>query len=154
MADVYKKLKEIGIILPPTPKPAAAYIPAVTALGNLVFLSGQDCRKDGKLIYSGKVGKELTLEQGYEAARQVMINLLAALHDHTGDLNRIKKIVKLLAFVNSASGFIEQPYVINGASELLIDVFDEKGKHARSALSANELPFDTPVEIEMIVELA
>lgn len=153
MSDIYRKLEEMSIVLPPTPKPAAAYIPAVTALGNLVFLSGQDCKKEGKLLYSGKIGKELTLEQGYEAARQVMINLLAALHEHTGDLNRIKKIVKLLGFVNSAPGFVEQPYVINGASELLIEVFAEKGKHARSALSANELPFNTPVEIEMIVEL-
>jgi enamine deaminase RidA (YjgF/YER057c/UK114 family) len=153
MEDVYRKLAGLGITLPAAPKPAAAYVPAVTAAGNLVFLSGQDCRKDGVLIHSGKVGAELTLEQGYETARQVMVNLLAVLHEYTGDLNRVKRIVKLLGFVNSAPGFNKQPFVINGASELLIELFGEDGRHARSALGTNELPFDTPVEIEMIVEL-
>lgn len=150
--SVYEKLKELDIQLPVAPKPAAVYVPAKT-FGNLVYTSGQDCRKDGELIYKGEVGKELSVEQGYEASRQAMINCLSVLHEEIGDLNKIEQVVKILAFVNSAHGFVEQPYVINGASELLVEVFGERGKHARSALSANELPFDTPVEIEMIVEL-
>lgn len=150
--SVYEKLKQLKIELPEAPKPAAVYVPAKTFRG-LVYTSGQDCRKDGKLVYKGKVGKELSVEQGYEASRQVMINCLAVLHEEIGDLNKIKQVVKLLAFVNSAPGFVEQPYVINGASELLVEVFGDRGKHARSALASNELPFDTPVEIEVIVEL-
>nr|WP_309100012.1 RidA family protein [Fredinandcohnia onubensis] len=151
--DIYVNLKELGIELPEANKPVAEYEPAKT-FGNLVYTSGQDCRKNGELIYKGKVGKDgLTIEQGYEAARQTMINCLAVLHQEIGDLNRVKQVVKVLGFVNSADGFVEQPYVMNGASELLVQVFGEKGKHARSAFSANELPFDTPVEIEMIVEL-
>ncbi|CEI80483.1 hypothetical protein J18TS1_33340 [Oceanobacillus oncorhynchi subsp. incaldanensis] len=150
--SVYKKLEKLGIELPDAPKPAAVYVPA-KRFGNLVYTSGQDCRKEGKLIYEGKIGTDLSIEQGYEASRQVMINCLAVLQEEIGDLNKIKQVVKLLAFVNSAPGFVEQPYVINGASEFLVDVFGEKGKHARSALASNELPFNTPVEIEMIVEL-
>ena len=153
MTDIEQKLKELNIDIPETPKPAAAYIPAVTAVGKLVFLSGQDCRKDGVLLYKGKLGKELTVEQGYKAARQVMLNLLSALKTEIKDLNRVKRIVKLLGFVSSAEGFDKQPYVINGASELLIEIFGEEGRHARSAIAANELPFGTPVEIEMIIEL-
>lgn len=150
--DVYAHLKRLGIELPDAPNPAAEYVPAKT-FGKLVYTSGQDCRRNGELIFKGKVGKELTVEQGYQASRQVMVNCLAVLHHEIEDLNRIKQVLKVLAFVNSADGFVEQPYVINGASELLVEVFGEKGRHARSALSANELPFNTPVEIEMIVEL-
>lgn len=153
MSVIEKRLNEIGIILPEAPKPVAAYIPAVTAVEKLVFLSGQDCRVNGVLLYEGKVGKALTVEQGQQAARQCMINLLAVLKAQIGDLDRVKKVVKLLGFVNSADGFNKQPFVMNGASELLIEVFGDAGRHARSALAANELPFDTPVEIEMIVEL-
>ncbi|MGN7300358.1 RidA family protein [Ferdinandcohnia sp. SAFN-114] len=151
-SKIEKRLLELGIELPEAPKPAAVYIPAQQT-GNLVYTSGQDCRKDGKLIYEGKVGSDLTIEQGQEAARQTMINCLAVLKSHLGNLDRVKKVVKLLGFVNSAPGFVEQPYVINGASELLEEVFGEAGKHARSAISSNELPFNTPVEIEMIVEV-
>ncbi|MBN2910837.1 RidA family protein [Polycladomyces sp. WAk] len=152
MSMIENKLKEMGIELPKVRKPVAQYVPAKT-VGNLVFLSGADCRVNGELLYKGKVGSDLTVEQGYQAARQVMINLLAVLKEHVGDLDRVKQIVKLLAFVNSADGFVEQPFVVNGASDLLVEVFGEKGRHARSAISANELPFDTPVEIEMIVEI-
>jgi enamine deaminase RidA (YjgF/YER057c/UK114 family) len=152
MSHIESRLKEFGIVIPDAPKPAAVYIPAQQT-GNLVYTSGQDCRKDGTLIYEGKVGTDLTIEQGQEASRQTMINCLAVLKQHLGDLGRIKKVVKLLGFVNSAPGFVEQPYVINGASELLEEVFGEKGRHARSAIAANELPFNTPVEIEMIVEV-
>ncbi len=152
MSQIEKRLKELEIVLDKAPAPAAEYVPAKT-VNNLVYTSGADCRIKGKLLYEGKVGSDLTVEQGYEAARQVMINLLNVLKEHIGDLDRVKQVVKLLGFVNSADGFAEQPYVINGASELLVQVFGEKGKHARSAISSNELPFNTPVEIEMIVEI-
>ncbi len=152
MVNVEKRLEELGIQLEKVPTPVAQYVPAKT-VGNLVFTSGCDCRKNGKLLYEGKVGKELTLEQGQEAARQVMINILAVLKEHLGDLDRVKQVVKMLGFVNSAEGFVEHPFVIHGASELLVEVFGEKGKHARSAIAANELPFNTPVEIELIVEI-
>ncbi|ONK23686.1 hypothetical protein BLX87_09245 [Bacillus sp. VT-16-64] len=153
MSQIEKKLKELGIELPPAPQPAAVYIPAKRFGSNMLYVSGQDCRVNGKLLYEGKVGKDLTVQEGYEASKQAMINTLAVIKSEISNLDNIKSFVKLLGFVNSADGFVEQPYVINGASELLEEVFGEKGKHARSALSANELPFNTPVEIETIVEL-
>lgn len=149
---IEEKLKKLGINLTHGAKPVAAYLPIVQS-GNLLFISGQDCRVDGKLIFEGKVGRDITLEQGNQCARQCVINALAALKDYLEDLDRVKRIVKILGFVNSAEGFVLQPYVINGGSELLIEVFGENGKHARSAIAANELPFNTPVEIEMIVEI-
>ncbi|WP_101842581.1 RidA family protein [Halobacillus sp. Marseille-P3879] len=152
MINVEEKINELGIHIPDAPKPGAVYVPAKT-VGNLVYTSGQDCRVNGTLLYEGKLGSDLTVEQGYEAARQTMINCLAVLQAEIGDLSRVKQVVKLLAFVNSAPGFVEQPYVINGASELLEEIFGEKGEHARSAIASNELPFNTPVEIEMIVEI-
>jgi len=150
--EIQERLTKLGIVIPDAPKPAAVYVPAKRT-GNLVYTSGQDCKKNGTLLYTGKLGDPLTVEQGYEAARQTMINCLAVLQQEIGDLNKVKQIVKILGFVNSAEGFVEQPYVMNGASELLEEVFGERGKHARSAISANELPFNTPVEIEMIVEV-
>jgi enamine deaminase RidA (YjgF/YER057c/UK114 family) len=152
MGIVSERLKALGIELPPAAPPAAKYIPAVT-VNNLVYTSGNDCRVNGKLMYQGKLGRELTIEQGQAAARQTMINLLAVLQEHLGDLDRVERVVKLLGFVNSAEGFAEQPYVINGASELLEQVFGEAGRHARSAIGTSELPFHTPVEIEMIVQI-
>lgn len=152
MSKIDKRLEELGIVLGEAPKPAAEYVPAKT-VNNLVYTSGNDCRKDGELIFKGKIGNDLSVEEGYIASRQVMVNLLSVLKAEIGDLDRVKQVVKLLAFVNSADGFVEQPYVINGASELLFEVFGDKGRHARSAISSNELPFDTPVEIEMIVEI-
>lgn len=152
MSKIEQRLGELGIELPAAPKPAASYVPAMT-FGDLVYTSGNDCRINGKLMYEGKLGKDLTIEQGQEAARQTAINLLAVLKEHLGDLDRITQIVKVLGFVNSAPGFAEQPYVINGASDFFIEVFGEKGVHARSALGTSELPFNTPVEIEMIVKI-
>ncbi|MEC0268901.1 RidA family protein [Paenibacillus anseongense] len=152
MSVISSRLKELGIELPVPGVPVAKYVPAVT-VNNLVYTSGNDCRKDGKLIFEGKLGTDLTIEQGQLAARQTMINLLGVLQAHLGDLDRVEKVVKLLAFVNSASGFEDQPYVINGASELLESVFGENGKHARSAIGTSDLPFNTPVEIEMIVQI-
>ena len=152
MSEIESKLNEMGIRIPDVPKPAATYVPAVQT-GNLIFTAGQGCKKDGVLVYQGKLGEHLNVEEGYEAARVSIINCLAILKGYLGDLDRIKKIVKLLGFVASAPEFDQQPYVINGASDLLMDAFGEKGKHARSAIGVNELPFGTPVEIEMIVEI-
>lgn len=152
MGKADKKLQDMGIIIPDVPKPAASYVPAVQT-GNLVYTAGQASKKDGILIYKGKLGKDLTVEEGYEAAKISIINCLAVLKGHLGSLDRIKKVVKLLGFVASTSEFDQQPFVINGASDLLIKVFGEKEKHARSAIGTNTLPFGTPVEIEMIVEV-
>ena len=152
MGRIEQRLQELGITLPEPPPVAAIYVPAVT-VGNMVYTSGNDCRVSGKLMFQGKLGQDLTIEEGQLAARQTMINLLAVLKAHLGDLDKIERIVKLLAFVNSAPGFADQPYVINGASALLEEVFGEQGRHARSAIGTSELPFHTPVEIEMIVQI-
>jgi enamine deaminase RidA (YjgF/YER057c/UK114 family) len=152
MSKIEARLQELGITLPEVGEPKFAYLPA-NQTGNLVYTSGHDCRINGVLMYEGKLGTDLTIEQGQEAARQVIINCLAALKAHVGDLDRVVKVVKMLAFVNSAPGFADQPYVINGASNLLIDVFGESGRHARSAIGTSDLPFHTPVEIELIVEV-
>ena len=146
------RLKELKIELPPAPKPLASYVPAVRS-GNLVFLAGQGPIKDGKVTITGKVGSDLTEEQGYKAARETILVSLAALRAEIGSLDRVKRIVKLTGWVNSAPGFTRQPWVINGASDLLVEIFGEAGKHARSALGANELPLNIPVEIEIIVEV-
>lgn len=152
MGKIEHRLTELGIVLPKPPEPVAQYVPAVIA-GNFVYTSGCDCRKDGTLLHTGKLGAELTVEMGYEAARQTAINLLAVLKEAVGELDRIRRIVKVLGMVNSAPGFHLQPLVINGASDLFVEVFGERGKHARSAVGMNELPFNTPVEIEVIAEI-
>ena len=150
--DVETKLKEMGLELPPTVKPVANYVLAVRT-GNLVFLSGHGpVRKDGGLI-TGKVGQDLTLEQGYEAARQVALNLLASLKAEIKDFAKVKRVVKLLGMVNCPTDFRDQAKVINGASDLLVEVFGERGRHARSAVGMGSLPMDIAVEIEMIVEV-
>ncbi|NOU71341.1 RidA family protein [Paenibacillus sp. LMG 31458] len=152
MSQIEQRLQELGITLPPSPEPRFTYIPC-NQTGNLIYLSGQDCRINGELMYEGKLGREVTIEQGQAAARQTIINCLAVMKGYLGDLDRVVKIVKMLGFVNSAPGFGDQPYVINGASDLLVAVFGEKGKHARSAIGTSDLPFHTPVEIELIVEV-
>ncbi|NOU85575.1 RidA family protein [Paenibacillus sp. LMG 31460] len=152
MSQIEQRLQELGITLPPSPEPRFTYIPC-NQTGNLIYLSGQDCRINGELMYEGKVGREVTIEQGQAAARQTIINCLAVMKGYLGDLDRVVKIVKMLGFVNSAPGFGDQPYVINGASDLLVAVFGEQGKHARSAIGTSDLPFHTPVEIELIVEV-
>ncbi|NRF94304.1 RidA family protein [Paenibacillus frigoriresistens] len=152
MSQIEKRLQELGITLPPSPEPRFTYIPC-NQTGNLIYLSGQDCRINGELMYEGKLGREVTIEQGQAAARQTIINCIAVMKGYLGDLDRVVKIVKMLGFVNSAPGFGDQPYVINGASDLLVAVFGEQGKHARSAIGTSDLPFHTPVEIELIVEV-
>ena len=147
-----EKLKEIGLELPPAVQPVANYVTTVRT-GNLVFLSGQGpLREDGTLI-AGKIGSDLTQEEGYEAARRVGLGLLASLKTEIGDLDKVRRVVKLLGMVNCMPDFIDQPKVINGASDLLVDVFGDKGKHARSAVGMNALPMNIAVEIEMIVEV-
>ena len=146
-------MEELGLQLPTCPAPVATYIPGTIFLDRLVYISGQDCKKNGILLHEGKLGSEVTVEEGKLCARQSVLNCLAALKHTIGDLDRVKKIVKLLGFVASAPGFDQHPSVINGGSELLIQLWGEDGKHARAAIGTNELPFNTPVEIEMIVEL-
>jgi len=137
------RLKALGIQLPPAPKPVASYIPAVRT-GNLVFLAGQGPLADA----------ELTEEEGYKAARATILTSLAVLRAEIGSLDRVRRIVKLVGWVNSAPGFTRQPWVINGASDLLVEIFGDAGKHARSSVGANELPLNLPVEIEIVVEVA
>jgi len=146
------KLKELGVELPEAPRPVAAYAPAVRA-GNFVYTSGQITMVQGTLRYTGKIGKDLTVEQGYQAARICALNALSAVRDLIGSLDGVEQIVKVVGFVNSADGFIEQPKVVNGASELLRDIFGSAGQHARSAVGVNELPLNTAVEIELIVKV-
>ncbi len=149
---VEEKLRKLGIELPPVPEPVAEYLP-YRKTGNLIYISGQDCRINGELKYEGKVGAEVTEEQGYQAAKIAVIRCLAVLKSAIDDLDDLVQVVNLRGFVNSAPGFVRQPMVINGASEFLVQLLGEKGKHSRCALSANELPFNTPVEIEMVVEV-
>lgn len=150
--DFDKKLKELGIELITPTKPIANYVKAVRT-GNLVFLAGHGpTRADGSNI-TGKVGKDLTIQQGIEAARVTAISLLSTLKTEIGDFNKVKRIVKVNGWVNCNNEFIDQPKVINGCSDLLVAVFGEKGKHARAALGANALPVGIAVEIEMVVEV-
>jgi enamine deaminase RidA (YjgF/YER057c/UK114 family) len=146
------KLRELGITLPNPPKPVAAYLPAVQ-VGDLLFLSGTTCYEDGKLLYTGRVGTDLSLEQGYIAARQAALNLLSVIKATLGDLNQVKRVVKLNGYVNSTQDFDRQPEVINGASELLEELFGQAGKHARTAIGVSNLPAHIPVEIELIVQV-
>ncbi len=146
------KLKALGITLPPVGRPLANYVPAVRT-GNLVFLAGHGAAQPWGPTATGVVGKDLTVEQGYEAAKNVGINLLASLKGEIGDLGRVKRIVKVLGMVNAVSGFTQQPEVINGFSDLMIAVFGDRGKHARSAVGMGSLPRNISVEIEMVVEV-
>lgn len=150
--SVEAKLKEMGLTVPEAPKPVAAYVPAVKA-GEYIYTSGQIPFVNGELKYKGKVGNDLTPEQGYEAAKICCLNCLSVIKGQIGDLNQIKRIVKVTGFVSSAPGFNGQPGVINGASELLGQLFGEQGQHARSAVGVNELPLDAAVEVEMIVQV-
>ncbi|MCM2295061.1 RidA family protein [Rhodoferax sp.] len=150
--DIYTKLSELSITLPPVAAPAAAYVPFVQT-GNLVFLSGHLAKKDGK-VWVGQFGKNMSVEEGKAAARAVAIDLMGTLHAAVGDLNRIKRIVKLMSLVNSTGDFTEQHLVTNGASELLGEVFGAQGAHARSAFGVAQIPLGACVEIELVAELA
>lgn len=149
--DVYDKLKTLGITLPEVSTPAAAYVPFVKT-GNLIFLSGHLAKKDGKVIV-GQLGKNTSIEQGKAAARLIAIDLMGTLHASVGDLNKVKRIVKLMSLVNSAGDFTDHHLVTNGASELFVEVFGESGKHARSAFGVAQIPMGACVEIELIAEI-
>jgi len=146
------RLKELGITLPEPAKPIANYIPSVR-VGNLLFLAGHGPLRDGKVTARGKLGKDLSVEEGYKVAREVGLNLLASARAALGSLDRVKRVVKVLGMVASAEGFTDQPKVINGFSDLMVELFGENGRHARSAVGMAELPMGIPVEIEMILEV-
>ena len=147
-----ERLSDLGLTLPAPPQPVANYVPVVRT-GDLLFLSGVLPSRDGRLIMTGKLGENLTVEQGAEAARVAVLNGLSIVRSEAGSLDRIKRIVKMVGYIASAPGFTEQPQVLNGASDLLVSVFGEAGRHARVAVGAAELPRLAPVEIELIVEL-
>lgn len=149
--SVASRLSELGIELPAVAVPAGAYVPAVIS-GNLVFTAGQIPLVDGKLMATGKVGQEIDVDFAREIARRCALNAVAAVQSVIGDLDRVKKVVKVVGFVSSDPSFTAQPQVINGASELLEQIFGEVGIHARSAVGVAVLPLDAPVEVELIVE--
>ncbi len=151
-SDVEAKLKELGITLPAVPPPVANYVNAVRT-GDLVFMAGKGPNRPEGGYITGKVGQDLTVEQGYEAARLAAIIQLAALKAEIGDLNKVKRIVKVLGMVNAAPEFTDHPEVINGFSDLMVEVFGDKGKHARAAVGMGSLPRNIAVEIEMVVEV-
>ena len=150
--SIYAKLTQLGITLPPVAPPAAAYVPFVQT-GNLVFLSGHIAKQDGK-VWVGQFGNNMSTDEGKAAARAVAIDLMGTLHAAVGDLNRITRIVKLMSLVNSTGDFTEQHLVTNGASELIGEVFGDKGAHARSAFGVAQIPLGACVEIELIAEVA
>jgi len=150
---VAARLAELGLELPAVAAPAGAYVPAVVT-GNLVFTAGQLPFVDGALPATGKVGAAVTAEEAAALARQAALNALAAAADAIGSLDRVTRVVKAVVFVNSAPGFTAQPTVANGGSQLLGEVFGDAGRHARSAVGVAELPLDSPVELELILEFA
>jgi len=149
--DVVARLKELGLALPPPPKPVASYVPVVVS-GNLAFVSGQIARREGQVLFPGRLGETVTVEQGYAAARECALAALAAMHE-AGLLDRVSRVVKLNGHVASASTFTDQPKVVNGASDLLAQIFGEAGKHARAAVGAAALPLGASVEVEFLFEL-
>ncbi len=150
---VSENLERLGVQLPVAPQPVGSYVPACQA-GDLVFVSGVLPFQEGKILQPGKVGRELTVEQGAENSRIAIINAIAILQQHLGDLSRISRIVRLTGHVASAEGFAQQPAVINGASDFLVEIFGEKGRHARLALGAFELPLHAPIELELIAQVS
>lgn len=153
MSAVAARLAELGLALPPVATPAGAYVPAVVT-GNLVFTAGQLPFVDGALPATGKVGAEVTADDAAALARQAALNALAAAESAIGSLDRVTRVVKAVVFVNSAPGFTAQPTVANGGSQLLGDLFGEAGRHARSAVGVAELPLNSPVELELVLEFA
>ncbi|NQV92471.1 MAG: RidA family protein [Candidatus Aquiluna sp.] len=153
MSKVEQRLSELGLTLPQVATPAGSYLPAMIS-GNLVFTAGQIPLVEGKLMATGKLGAEITVEYGAEIAQRCALNALAAVKSVIGDLDRVQQVVKIVGFVSSVPEFTSQPAVINGASEFLQQVFGDAGKHARSAVGVSVLPLDAPVEIELIVEFS
>lgn len=149
--DVYERIKELGLTIPEV-LPRFLFVPGVLT-GNLLFISGQTPEVDGVMQCVGRLGDDMDIETGKRAARLAALNCIGEMQAVLGDLNRVERIVRMMGYVRSADGFGEQPLVINGASELLHEVFGEAGKHARAALGTSELPFGAPVELEMIVQV-
>ncbi|HEY8489086.1 MAG TPA: RidA family protein [Thermaerobacter sp.] len=147
-----RRLEELGLELPPVAAPVAAYVPGVLQDGWL-YVSGQLPLREGQVLYRGKVGRDVTPEDGYAAARVCALNILAVVRSVAGSLDRVRQVVKVVGFVNSAPGFTGQPQVVNGASELFGQVFGDRGRHARSAVGVAELPLDAAVEVEAIFRL-
>lgn len=147
------KLRELGLELPPPPKPVATYVPAVRA-GDLLFLSGVLPMRNGELAFTGKLGRELTVPQGMDASKIAVLNALAIAKQELGSLDRVARVVKVVGHIASAEGFTDQPQVLNGASDLLVSIFGEAGRHARVAIGAAELPRRAAVEIEVILALS
>ncbi len=150
--DAETALKNLGIKLPQPPKPVANYVSAVRT-GNLIFLAGAGPRKEDGTYITGRLGQDLSIDQGYQAARLTGINQLAVLKSELGDLNKVKRIVKVTGMVNSAASFTDQPKVVNGFSDLMVQVFGDRGKHARAAVGMVALPMNIAVEIEAVVEV-
>ncbi|OGI18729.1 MAG: hypothetical protein A3B68_03560 [Candidatus Melainabacteria bacterium RIFCSPHIGHO2_02_FULL_34_12] len=151
--DPEMKLKELGLTLPAPPKPVASYIPTLL-ISDMLFTSGTLPMLDGKVHYTGKMGDKInTLEIGYEASKLATLNSLSAVKEILGSLSKIKRVIKVTGFVNSAAGFTDQPKVINGASDLLVNIFGDAGKHVRSAVGIAELPLNSLVEIEFIYQI-
>ena len=148
---IERELEKLGFTLP-TPRPVAAYVPAVRS-GDLVFTAGQGPMVDGIPKFTGKLGRELTEAQGYQAAQICVVNCLACVKSLIGDMDKVEQVVKVLGFVACVDGFTRQPWVMNGASELLIKLYGDRGRHARSAIGTNQLPLDIPVEVEIIVRV-
>ena len=146
------RLTQLGLSLPQPPRPVGSYLLA-QQVGDLLFLSGTTCYVEGGLLHKGRLGADLTVEQGYAAARQTALNLLGIIRVHLGDLDRVERVVKLNGYVNSALDFDRQPDVINGASDLLVSVFGDRGRHARTSIGVSDLPGHIPVEIEMVVQV-
>jgi enamine deaminase RidA (YjgF/YER057c/UK114 family) len=150
---VVERLTELGIELPPPPQPVASYAPVVTS-GSLAFVAGQVAIVDGEVLHPGLVGAEVSVEQAREAARRCALQALSALQEAVGDLDRVRRIVQVTVFVASSPGFRDQPQVANGASDLLVDVFGDAGRHARAAVGVVGLPLGGPVEVAVIAEVA
>tara|TARA_Y100000590_G_scaffold449499_1_gene587719 strand:+ start:3217 stop:3675 length:459 start_codon:yes stop_codon:yes gene_type:complete len=150
---IEEKLNQLGVSLPTAPKPAGSYVPVVVS-GKLAFVSGQIPIKDGQVIYQGKVGIEQSIEQAQKAAKLCIINGLAQINTYFGTLDNLEKIIKISGFVNSAQDFTEHPKVINAASDFLVEIFGEEGRHSRIAIGVSSLPLNATVEIDMLVEIS
>lgn len=147
------RLSELGLTLPTASPPKGNYVAAVQT-GQLLFVSGSICMVDGTMTHTGKVGRAQTVETGYEAARVCLLNSLAVVKAHLGTLDRVQQVVSLAGFVNAVEDFAESPKVINGASDLLVEIFGEIGRHSRTAVAVSGLPLDTTVELQMVVEVS
>ena len=153
MSRIEERLQELGLELPPPPQPLASYVPVVVS-GDLAFVSGQTPSSEGNPLFSGHVGADVTVEEAQRAAARCALQALSALREALGDLDRIRRIVSVSAFVASAPGFTEQPKVANGASDLLADVLGDAGRHSRAAIGVSELPLGVPVEVALVAEIA